>query len=232
MRSFWLIPAALWLGSLMPAPAAEPSALQAGPVVPRGLLGLALDPEERAYYAGIDAVIRERDRAEADLFHRRPRTALRRLQAVLARRWPQGVEPRELVASTLARVLAQLEDYAGARRWQHIDVYEYPSSCGVHQSGREQRALILDRVWAAAQYMKAGGRQELERLVRGEVRLLSEREALSEPYARESAAAEAKLILGQLLLREGRHGEGLAMLCEATQGVDIDRRSLAESFLR
>lgn len=177
-------------------------------------IGVAAQPRDRQN-ASLDTAQhsdkwfeRLRHRAEEQLYDLRPRDALKTLEPAQQEllnppKWSSY--DRAWAAGILARTYAELGRFQDARRWLQVRIQKYPDPvCGVYQAGLESEAEITCAVWQDADVADDERQARLRQIV-AKVRwvLPVPKSTEGRAWTRDSSAAEARLLLGELLYRRG-----------------------------
>jgi tetratricopeptide (TPR) repeat protein len=137
----------------------------------------------------------------------------------------------------LARAYAGLGDFSQALRWLAVYPREIGPGCGNCWDGQMDEIHVLQLVWQAAQGEPEQAGRRLRRIAAGD---FPPRKSLygadTKEWQKRTAAMEARLVLGELLLSVGKREEGLKSLRELVSSCPASSHQhavrLARSRLR
>lgn len=131
-----------------------------------------------------------------------------------------------------AYVHARQGKYSDAMKWLDAWLKTYPSHCGTCQDSRQIAEHVLRSVWKAAALGGGKAETQLQALAGGGLQPKRGRLVLgTEKSQRDQAQMEARLVLGEMLLREGNSAQAKLMFEKVAKGND-DVAKVGASYLR
>lgn len=161
------------------------------------------------------------------LFRLEPASAIGRLCRVVQS--PAPDERSAGAALLVARACAELGNYRKALAW--LRAYDdFPRIC---RMGLPEELHVLTTVWKAAAFPGEAAEKRLRRLAAGGLPPLRGSDGESQRWQKRGAAREASLVLGELLVKQGRREAGRSYLLKASRtGFPDVAARLAKAHLR